>query len=54
MKQVPTISLMKVYPFHVQFKIKIDGKTELVVVSSQKFNKAKHKEKLVLSHLETA
>jgi hypothetical protein len=43
---------MKVYPFHVLFKVEIDGKTEMVAISSQKFNKAKHKEKLILTHIE--
>jgi len=54
MKNCLKIELMKVYPFHVQFKVVKDGKTELVAISSFKYNKAKHKRKLVLSHLETA
>jgi hypothetical protein len=54
MKNMPQIELTKVYPFHVQFKVQNDEKTELVVISSRIYNKAKRKRKLILSHLETA
>jgi hypothetical protein len=43
---------MKVYPFHVLFKVEIDGKTEMVAISSKNYNKAKRKKKLILSHIE--
>jgi hypothetical protein len=54
MTQAPKIQLAKVYPLFIRLKVIRDGKEEYVVVSSQKFNKAKNKEKLVLTHLETA
>jgi hypothetical protein len=54
MAQVPTIQLNKVYPSFVRLKIIRDGKVEYVVLSSKTYNKAKNKEKAVLTHLETA